>query len=61
MGPNENNRMKVILIRRRSRKLKPKNEEEIESFEESGKSIVGRGNSMYGGPETAKCLVRSGN
>lgn len=53
--------MKAIILRRRSGKRRPQNEEETETCEEPRKSILGRGNSMYGGPETGKCLACSGN
>lgn len=58
----KNNRVKVIiLIIRRSGKLRAKNEEEPETLEKPGKNILGRGNRMYGSPESGKCSARSGN
>lgn len=57
----KNNRMKVMLIIRRSGKLRPKIEEVTKTLGEPGKSILGRGNSKHRSPEPGRRLACSGS
>lgn len=58
----KNNRMKVIiLIIRRSGKLRPKIEEVPETLGELGKRTLGRGKSKYRSPEAGRHLACSGS